>query len=91
MLVVDSHLRTRVGGGVGMNDCAGVGVQARERDTYNSGRGIHVATQRVDGDDMRCLLVPGPIFLPIARRDFFPRVVEVDGLLKVLHRVVVCR
>jgi hypothetical protein len=39
---------------------------------------------------MGCLLVPGTIFPPVARRDLFPRVVEVDCLLEVFHRVVVC-
>jgi hypothetical protein len=39
---------------------------------------------------MRCLLVPRPIFAPIARRDLFPRVVEVYRLLEVFHCVVVC-
>ena len=39
---------------------------------------------------MRCLLVPRAIFLPVARRDLFPRVVEVDCLLEILHCEIVC-
>jgi hypothetical protein len=34
---------------------------------------------------VRGLLIPWPIFAPVAGRDFFPRVVKVDGLLEVLH------
>ena len=58
--------------------------------THYSSAGINRATQRVDGDDMRCLLIPWPVLLPVACRDLLPRVVEVDRLLKVLHCVVVC-
>jgi hypothetical protein len=53
--------------------------------TYDAGGRVHCAAERVDGDYVRCLLVPRPVFAPVARGDFFPRVVEVDGLLEVLH------
>jgi hypothetical protein len=56
-----------------------------EGDTHDSRLGVNGSAQRVDGDDVRCLLVPRAILLPVAGRDFFPRVVEVDRLLEVLH------
>lgn len=61
--------------------------------TYNARGWIDRPTQRVDGDNVRCLLVPGPIFPPVACRDFFPGVVKVDCLLEVFHfdRVPVSR
>lgn len=64
---------------IGASVCDGGGV------TYDASGWVDRATQRVDSDDMWCLLVPGSIFAPVARRDFFPRVVEVDGLLEVFH------
>jgi hypothetical protein len=53
--------------------------------TYNACGRVHSPTQRVDSDNVRCLLVPGPIFAPVAGGYFFPRVVEIDCLLEVLH------
>lgn len=60
-------------------------ARACEKVTHNSGLRVHRPTQRVDGDDMRSLLVPRTVFAPIARRDFLPRVIEVNRLLEVLH------
>lgn len=65
---------------MGASACEGRGV------TYDAGGWVDSPTQRVDSNDMWRLLVPGSVFAPVARRDFFPRVVEVDGLLEVLHR-----
>jgi len=66
---------------------------ACEELTYNACGWIDGPTQRVDGDNVWCLLVPGPIFPPVAGGDFFPGVVEVDCLLEVFHfdRVPVSR
>ena len=58
--------------------------------THDSCRRVDRATQCINGDDMRCLLVPRAVFLPVARRDLFPRVVEVDCLLEILHCEIVC-
>jgi hypothetical protein len=60
-------------------------VGEREGNTHDSRLGVDGSAQRVDGDDVRCLFVPRAILLPVAGRDFFPRVVEVDRLLEVLH------
>ena len=57
---------------------------------YYAGARINRSAQGVDGNDMRRLLIPWPVLLPITCRDFLPRVVEIDGLLEVLHCEVVC-
>jgi hypothetical protein len=59
-------------------NCRCLAWHVMEGVTHDSGAGINRAAQRVDGNDMRCLLVPGSVLLPVARRDFLPRVVEVD-------------
>lgn len=44
-----------------------------------------MATEGVDSDDVRCLLVPGAVLDPIRRRHLLPRVVELGVLLEDLH------
>lgn len=46
--------------------------------TQNASTGINGSTQSIDSNDMRRLLVPRPILLPIACRDLLPRVVKID-------------
>ena len=60
--------------------------EERRGGTHDSCRRIHRPAERVDGDDMRRLLVPGPVFDPIGRRHLLPRVVELGALLEDLHR-----
>jgi hypothetical protein len=40
--------------------------------TYNACGWVYCPAQCVDGDNVWCLLIPGPILPPVARRDFFP-------------------
>ena len=44
-----------------------------------------MAADRVDGGDMRGLVVPGAVLSPVGGRDLLPRVVEGFGVGKHLH------
>ena len=59
--------------------------EQRRAVAYDAGRWVHRPRERVDGDDMRRLLVPGAVLAPVGRRHLFPRVVEFRVLLEDLH------